>query len=176
MTGLEIGAAIVALVEIAYKLSKHGVRSYRSFRGAEEEAEMLISSTSSFSSVLQVLGTTLKRLRDSSVELTRHRETTASISEISTLASQCYLKIREAFRRLEPFENADRSRFALFRAKIIWIMYDKQDLKVLLASLEPLKSNISILEGALNINIIHAYLEECHRTGRIPRDDAVKEM
>ncbi|EXJ78485.1 hypothetical protein A1O1_08885 [Capronia coronata CBS 617.96] len=93
------------------------------------------------------------------------------LSDIKKQIDEEVQNIREAFRRLEPLEDATSSPLSRFGAKLMWVILDEQDLKELLARLEPMKLSISFLQDTFSLNIQMAIWAELQASGhRIDHD------
>jgi hypothetical protein len=85
-------------------------------------------------------------------------------------------RIEDAFLRLKPLQDAKSTAISRICAKLLWAFLDEQDLKELLARLEPLKLSLSVLQDTFNMSINIAILDELRAGGRPLDDDRRREM
>lgn len=175
-SGLDIGAAAIAISQISIQLLKLCKRSYRSFNGASKEVKRLQTATSTFSGILYFFSTTLKELSQRELAINEDRTATQLLHDLKTQAEEQVHSIKEALKRLTPLEDPKSSSVSRFRAKIIWMILDEQDLKELLARLEPMKLSITILQDTFSLNLQIATLDELRNSGRQINYEQKQEM
>ncbi|EXJ84224.1 hypothetical protein A1O3_04891 [Capronia epimyces CBS 606.96] len=169
-TGLDVGVAAVTLFQASHQLVKLCNRSYQSFKCSSRKVKRLKTSVSTFSSVLDFFHKTMTDLDRQGLAISKDLKARKLLYDLTKQIQEAVHDIKAAFQRLGPLHDPSFSPLARVWAKMLWMFMDEQDLKELLARLEPMKLSILIFSFTFNLHLQMAIMDELRRLGQATVD------
>ena len=77
--------------------------------------------------------------------------------------------IKHGFRRLRALGRPDASTVAHLKTRIMWVIVNERETKELVASLEPLKSNMTLLVNIINCDLLLHEIKRCRSENNVRR-------
>jgi hypothetical protein len=173
-TCVDVGAAVGGLTQLSMQLTDFYVRKCRSFRRAQKGMDLLQTSALGLSTIIDLFSKTVQDMSVRGIQLPDDEKIERFVADSSKVVEEQLCDFKEIFRRVRSIKNS--SQMSKFRAKLMWIICDEQNLKELLASLEPIKLNISIMTNLLSIQVFMAGLDKARSRSEKAARKQTREM
>ena len=175
-TGAECVAAVLGIIQFSVQLTDLCLKKYRAYQGAGKELQYLRSSVSIFSQTLHYFGLTMDELIKKRLGPAKDAGMRNLLVDIRAMVEGQTGEIQQSFHRLRALRHPRTSSLSRFKAKIMWIVVDARDMKVLLASLEPIKSTMNLLVNTSNCDLLLREIDQLHRDNKTISKDIVKKV
>lgn len=175
-TGIECGGALLGIIQFSLQLTEFSVRKYRSYRGARTELQSLQQNVSAFSQTLHYFGQTMREMFDKQLGPTKEPGFESLLLEISTMVKGRMREIQRNLRRVRALGDPKVSALSRVHAKVQWALVDGRDMKELLASLEPVKSTMSLVVNTSNTQLLMEEIAQLQRDKVTISKDKVKQL
>jgi len=165
----EYAGAVLGIIQFSAQLAELSLKSYRAYRRASKELKYFCSSVSMFSRILNIFGESMQSLIDQGIGLAKDPRTKSLLDEISTTVEEKMGNIKHGFRRLRALGRPDASTVAHLKTRIMWVIVNERETKELVASLEPLKSNMTLLVNIINCDLLLHEIKRCRSENNVRR-------
>lgn len=175
-TGLEVAAAIIALLQISSKLLKGCRKCFRPVRKLKKEAKHLKETVIGFSTILELFCMTFKELQTKRLPLVNDPKVTKIIKRLKETAREAQGQTLKSFGRIHHLGRPGSSLIERSKAKFNWILRDEQGIRELILRLNAEKLDIDLLINILSINLNVMRLEESLANGQLPSQELLVQM
>lgn len=141
---LECAAAITGIIQFSVQLTKL-VEQYRAYKRARKELKNLRTNASIFSDTLDYFGHSIQSFMGNRLSPVNDPKFRNLLLKISRSVANQMEEIERTFYRLRVLGDSNASPFSRMGAKLQWAWIDGREVKELLASLEPIKSTMSLV-------------------------------
>lgn len=175
-TGLEVAAAIIALLQISKSLHKGCKKYFRAGRKLTKEAKHLKNTVTWFSEILELFCTTFKNLQTKRLPLVSDPKVTKTIKRLKETAREAQGQTLKSFGRIHHLGRPGSSLIERSKAKINWILRDEQCIRELILKLNAEKIDISLLINILSLNLNFMLSEEQRAKGQSPSQELLSQL
>lgn len=153
---MDVVNALAAILQLSEQLLQLGDKCHRTLQRIHHPSQEMWE----FHSIFSAFGNSLFRLHIAASEtinqdcsIFRCQKTQKSITGVYEVSKAKVRPLQNAIRKLRTLQDNGKSRTNLMKAKLLWALSDRHDVRELIASIEPVKVIVSHLTSFLNIRL-----------------------
>lgn len=158
----EVVGSVHVILQLSEQLLRLGKRCHVLIKGISstyQEIEEFGRMFSTFSDNLYLFHSEVHELRNQNCPIIQEHRIQELVSDVLKLSKSKMRPIRDALRQLQALRD-DESLTSLVKAKIKWAIRDRQNLRKLLISIEPVRLHILQLAKVLRLHLCYSEIQK----------------